>query len=427
MSLVTCCPKCKSEYEVTADQLKLHDGLVRCGHCSHVFDGFACLKDSLPTLTRKVSQLQPSQPAQPTQPAMPVSQRAPASTPVLNARADTPGPAAAPKPRLKLKPKTDQSAAPGDESPSEQPKPAAVVPSATVSASSSAPPTAAPAPVTPRNDGPFIPSVDRMRSQSSSLPAGRQEPALVGAAAPVSTDNKEPSLGTFLHRQDVRGEGEREPVLGRIGDYANQRSPEKIELPPVRVVGESRVRGDDPSAFGRTVPEFLEEQEEPPEGVSLLWVVGSIVLAVVLIIQAMVVYRNDIASAAPGMRPFLVQLCKPLSCDVSYVRQINRIFIVGSSLQQTSQVESPANQRAYTLRLTLQNRWTHPQPWPALMLTLRDASGTAVIRKAILPSQYLSPNLLSGPMAARQEVSLEIPLVVDGLNISGYELERFFP
>ena len=216
-------------------------------------------------------------------------------------------------------------------------------------------------------------------------------------------------------------------MLGRIGDYASQRSPEKIELPPVRVVGESRVRGDDPSAFGRTVPEFLEEQEEPPEGVSLLWVVGSIVLAVVLIIQAMVVYRNDIASAAPGMRPFLVQLCKPLSCDVSYVRQINRIFIVGSSLQQASQVESPANQRAYTLRLTLQNRWTHPQPWPALMLTLRDASGTAVIRKAILPSQYLSPNLLSGPMAARQEVSLEIPLVVDGLNISGYELERFFP
>jgi predicted Zn finger-like uncharacterized protein len=52
MSLVTRCPKCKSAFQVVLDQLRIHDGLVRCGHCSHVFDGYAGLETDLPTLTR---------------------------------------------------------------------------------------------------------------------------------------------------------------------------------------------------------------------------------------------------------------------------------------------------------------------------------------------------------------------------------------
>jgi len=62
-----------------------------------------------------------------------------------------------------------------------------------------------------------------------------------------------------------------------------------------------------------------------------------------------------------------------------------------------------------------------------LMLDLTDASGTAVIKRALLPSEFLPPDLLDGPMQARQELALEIPLTVNGLSVSGYELERFFP
>jgi predicted Zn finger-like uncharacterized protein len=392
MSLVTCCPKCSSEYDVTADQLRLRDGLVRCGHCSHVFDGFACLKDSLPTLTRKVSSQAPDQTAM-------------GSTPVLKTQAPQMARPSAPKPRLKLKPKPDSASA-AIEDPLKAPRTPVV---------------------TPAFDGPFVPSVDRVRSQNAQNSDARQEPAWVIGPTAVSPNPREPSFGQLLQTQDTPSIDGREPVLGAIDTFKTNLSRAQTQTPAVPVMGEARVRGDDPSAFGRTVPEFLEDEEPPPEGVNLLWIVGSVVLVVVLLVQAMVVYRNDIAAAAPGMRGFLVQLCKPLSCDVSYVRQINRIFIVGSSLQQATTAESPANQQAYTLRLTLQNRGSYQQPWPSLMATLTDSSGTAVIRKAIRPSQYLSPDLLVGPMAARQEVSLEIPLLVDGLNISGYELDRFFP
>jgi hypothetical protein len=50
-----------------------------------------------------------------------------------------------------------------------------------------------------------------------------------------------------------------------------------------------------------------------------------------------------------------------------------------------------------------------------------------VIRKAVTPSQYLPPTLLSQPFGAQQEASLEIPLTVMGAPISGFEIDKFFP
>lgn len=54
MSLVTRCPKCESRFLIEPDQLSEHDGLVRCGECSHIFDGFGALESKLPTLTRRL-------------------------------------------------------------------------------------------------------------------------------------------------------------------------------------------------------------------------------------------------------------------------------------------------------------------------------------------------------------------------------------
>lgn len=392
MALVTCCPKCESEYEVTADQLKLHDGLVRCGQCSHVFDGFACLKNALPTLTRKVS----NEPL--------VRAGTPESTPVLNVLAQ---PIAQPQ-------TTSDSVSRESTS-----QPAGAAPAVTPS------PALAPAAHEAEQDGPFVPSVDRQATSSPQM-FGRQEPGLrFGSPSTAADQPIEPSLGNI---DGTRWQAEsREPRLGSIGSESSPLRAEPSIEPKVQVFGESRLKGDDPSAFGRTVPDFLEDDEPVTEGAQAVWLVGSTLLALVLIIQLLVVFRNDIVAAAPSLRPYLVQLCQPLSCEVSYVRQIDRIFIVGSSLQQAPDGQAGGTERKYVLRLTLQNRSPYSQPWPALMLTLTDASGTAVIRKALLPSEFLPPDLLEGPMVSRKELGLDIPLSVEGLSISGYELERFFP
>ena len=46
MSMVTRCPHCTTSFRITSPVLKMHHGLVRCGHCSEVFNAF----DSLSTI-----------------------------------------------------------------------------------------------------------------------------------------------------------------------------------------------------------------------------------------------------------------------------------------------------------------------------------------------------------------------------------------
>src|SRR5690606_31421322 len=44
MSLITRCPSCATLFKVVADQLRISDGWVRCGHCKQVFDASQSLQ-----------------------------------------------------------------------------------------------------------------------------------------------------------------------------------------------------------------------------------------------------------------------------------------------------------------------------------------------------------------------------------------------
>ena len=43
MSMITKCPSCDTAFRVTPQQLQAHHGMVRCGRCAMVFDGFKTL------------------------------------------------------------------------------------------------------------------------------------------------------------------------------------------------------------------------------------------------------------------------------------------------------------------------------------------------------------------------------------------------
>jgi predicted Zn finger-like uncharacterized protein len=45
MSLITRCPACGTMFKVVADQLRISEGWVRCGHCAEIFDASADLRD----------------------------------------------------------------------------------------------------------------------------------------------------------------------------------------------------------------------------------------------------------------------------------------------------------------------------------------------------------------------------------------------
>jgi hypothetical protein len=195
----------------------------------------------------------------------------------------------------------------------------------------------------------------------------------------------------------------------------------------LRVQGEARLRGESRLAPGRGTPDFLID-ETPLDGLRRgLWMVLVILAGVVLLLQLTYVYRNELVTRMPSLMPMARAACVQLKCEVSFARHLQRITIDSTALEQLASGQAEGQSSNLTLKFSMRNRYDNIQPWPHLSVELKDASGTPVIRKVLGPESYLPELMVAKPFGAQQEVHLSVPLVVNGLQISGVQLNRFFP
>jgi hypothetical protein len=178
---------------------------------------------------------------------------------------------------------------------------------------------------------------------------------------------------------------------------------------------------------GRTQPEFLVDEVDTPRLKMLLWSLASVLALGLLVIQLAYVYRNDIATQLPALRPAVDTLCAKLGCEVSLRRYLERITVSVIAFERQASPAQEGQPVEMSLRFSLRNRLNQAQPWPGLSLELTDASGTVVLRKRMSPNEYLPAQFADKPFAANQEVSLILPVAVTGLQINGYTLKPFFP
>lgn len=311
MNLVTRCPKCQSDFLASLEQLRMHEGLVRCGTCATIFDANAHLESELPTLTRRAQE------------------------------------------------SLGQSAAPQISEP-----------------------------------------------RFSTLHAVNTEP---------ESYEPEPEPAVLRHRADI--------IQERTSITASQRTDPVLTVP-----GESRRPArQEAGRFGQKEPDFLIQAEGTGLLSRIFWGALSLLALLFLLAQAVFIYRNDIVTNIPFVQPALNSVCAKLGCDISLSRHLERISIEASSLQQNAGQTQEGQPVEFLLRLTMRNRYDKNQPWPHLSLELKDGSGTTVVRKIIAPHQYLPSTLIDQPFAKGQEVSLQIPLTVNGLQINGFQLDKFFP
>jgi len=321
MAMTTRCPQCSATFRVVPDQLRVRSGLVRCGACGAVFDGYAGL----------VSEAEAAEPPRRNPPA------------VFRNRADM------------MRDPEAVAAGPGE-------------------------------------DGAW----DEERGASGEDATADDDDPPADAAAVDSEESGEDDAGDGL-----------------------------------RIMGEQRQPDEAP------LPEFLDEDLQRRRRLARrLWAAAALAALALLAAQLLVVYRTAIAAALPAVRPALALLCRPLGCEVGYERRAERISIMSSSLQPGG-AGPAANATAsggvapgagrLVLNVVLRNRYDRPQPWPALMLDLRDLSDTVVVRKVLLPRDYLPPAALAQPFGAGAEISLAVPLEVAAGNVNGYQLDKFFP
>lgn len=212
-----------------------------------------------------------------------------------------------------------------------------------------------------------------------------------------------------VETQEVDGE-EIEPLsldeLKHQGVEAGLRAPRELAEVPgfsrwsAPALGASDHLGLDPSLTPRTLWPF---------------VLISLLLLISLGLQAVYYFRGELSRSFP----IADQAFKSLNIAVPLAQDVKRVSI------QTSDLQSANQPNQLVLLATLWNMAPYAQAWPALELTLTNTYDAVLVRKVLLPSDYLPSD--ASPVFPPGETSIRLQLEAANTNPAGYRLYLFYP
>jgi predicted Zn finger-like uncharacterized protein len=450
MALATRCPYCNTTFRVTHDQLKLRGGLVRCGACKEIFNG--------------VEHLLATQ-----QPPAPASATATTVPPVAAPSSAVPAVSAPPEPTPPTAPATiARTSEPAPITVSPAPLVASDTTQSAESAQTISPDTGSNATWPPTAE-PALPEAD-MAAKPSALDDAEPEPASARVGDGVATDAASGSAALSLPEQDAPAnrdtpdsqlpsttpEQDLDPLTRmtlmdmRPWPQSDTRLPSDTRAPAKagestratdeieRALGELQDkpwRGsahaaaqddlDEIDALDNEEPDFVRQarvQAQRQRRTRLILALGSVLLALLALMQAAIVMSTEIAAHWPATMPALSQLCNLAGCKIGLPQQIEYVTIESHELQAL-----PNSENGFLLSTLLRNRSKVTQAWPHLELTLNDLAEQPVARRVLAPADYLPAAERSRGMAPSSERPVRISFTLAQLKASGYRLYVFYP
>lgn len=154
-----------------------------------------------------------------------------------------------------------------------------------------------------------------------------------------------------------------------------------------------------------------------------LTVLGLPVLLLALLGQAVFHFRDALAAHVPALKPVLVRTCALIGCTIGPLHESSGLSIDASDLQA-----DPAHRGLLMLTATLRNRAGLPLAYPHLELTLTDAQDQVVVRRVLLPSEYVGTGAdLAAGIPANVEVPVKLFIDASATSQAGYRIYAFYP
>lgn len=145
-----------------------------------------------------------------------------------------------------------------------------------------------------------------------------------------------------------------------------------------------------------------------------------LLLGVLLIGQLALHERDRLAAARPDLQPWLQRACDTLGCQLAPVRRIDAIVIDSTALVRRLG-------EFYSFDLVLKNTATTPLAVPALELSLTDTRDQVIARRVFLPEEWPdAPSLLPAQGSVSVSLSLALALG-DATPMAGYRALVFYP
>jgi hypothetical protein len=221
---------------------------------------------------------------------------------------------------------------------------------------------------------------------------------------------------------------QRAPMPPAAEDDELGRAIDELKRKPWRGTLAKAARPDEDAidALDSNEPQFIahaERRERRDRTLNMALGAGSIVLALLLLFQALYTWRVELSSALPGTAPLLRRGCAVFGCRVGLPARIDQVTIESSELQAL-----PNAADTFALVALLRNRASVAQQWPDLELTLNDADEHAIARRVFTPRDYLPPQQdAEQGFAPTSEQSLKLVFSLSQLKASGYRVYLFYP
>lgn len=170
-------------------------------------------------------------------------------------------------------------------------------------------------------------------------------------------------------------------------------------------------------------PTFVREAERRTRwegsGTRKLMAWAATLLGIVLVGQVLHQQRDELAARSPAARSALQAWCSSVGCDLPAPRRIEDL-----SVESTSLTRGGGAADSYRFSVVLRNRAHLPVALPWLELSLTDAGGELVARRALSPGELRAA---SSQVAAGAESTLAAQVSAGTTRITGYTVELFYP
>ncbi len=375
--MFTICPKCALTLDVTADDLRVGQGYVRCGRCSSIFNALASLCDE-------------------------ASENEDLSTPGFES--------------VVLPSELESSragAGTGSEAESGEDELQQLVARLDRELTASGPePMALPRPMTAR--------------RSSAASAAEAAPARAPEPPRAAPDPSWPLTLPLPANDDDSEHFEIAPAVAAAVAAATEARRRQAEPPPP-VVAPLRPAPFRPAPFRPAALAVTPEAAAAPFGPSprprsrgaapLLELAACVVLVLALLAQVVHHYRGDLVLDAAFAAP-LTRLYAALGAPIT-----PNWDLAAYEIRQLGAAAPSAPGGALLIRASVKNGASHPQPVPVIELTLEDRYGNRLASRALEPREYLAPGSARTTLAAGERIDTEIAVADPGQNAVGFELD----
>ncbi|VVD73561.1 hypothetical protein PEP31012_00740 [Pandoraea eparura] len=382
--LATRCPHCHTVFRVVADQLKLRDGLVRCGTCREVFDGQAYL-------------CEPPGEAHESDTASPDAMSTSSTDVEANADANVRGDAAdtadaadapdTPNSTTGSISQSDMSAAwPTSPVPHETPVDAAPAPANEPATSAERP--AVPEMLTPTAIAALLGTPDESRAQMRHGPGRYIDDDATTLAAPTASM----ASPTSAMATDA-------PTSSRLGGHPSR-----------------------------------------PGASRMVWRLLIALAIAGLLAQWAWIERAALVDRVPALRGVFAAIGRPIHVTIAPPRQPDKVQISSVTLVTdapgTTDVTTgtPASNATsgeavpMTLTVFIRNQADYAVAWPSLELTLSDIDGKPVVRRVFSASDYVADATLRvAGLAPHNERTIRLRLTAQAALASNYRVLAFYP